>query len=102
MKIFKKVGGGFKWLGKKTLWVFRRKETKLALKLAASMVPIPAFNMILMLVMLIEQEDMAGTEKMAIALKALPEILKEYGVEIKDESDMKLLIELAVLIMKRG
>jgi hypothetical protein len=100
MKIFRKIGSAFKWLGKKTLWLIRKDETLFAIKLATKLVPIPALELIAMLVLAVDEEDRPGAEKMAIALEGLPAILEEFGIELEDESDARLLIELALAIMK--
>lgn len=101
MKIFRKVGNAFKWLGSKVLWVVKRNETLLAIRLAQGFVPIPALYLIVELVHKIDKEDRPGAEKMAIALEGLPAILHDFDIEIGEESEARLLIEIAVAIMKK-
>lgn len=101
LSILRKVGNGFKWLGKKVLWVLRRNEVLFAISLADDFLPIPAFEKIVLLVKAIDKKDKTGTEKMLVALEKLPAVLAEFGIVIKEESRLRLLIELAVQIMKR-
>lgn len=99
--VLKKVAGGFKWLGKKTLWVIRRKETLFAVSLAADHLPIPAIDKIVLLVRSLDRKNVPGIEKMAEALVKIQPILEEYGIKIKKESDVKYLIDTAVRIMRK-
>lgn len=100
MGVFGKIGSGFKWIGKKLLGLIRRDEVLLAIKLAASYAPIPALSEIVDLIRYIDRDDIPGTAKMAKALEEILPILEKYGVEVDDESDLRGLIELAVMIMK--
>jgi hypothetical protein len=99
--VLRKVGSGFKWLGKKALWVLRRNETLFAISLADDILPIPALDKIVLLVRAIDHKNKSGEEKMAEALEKLPAILKEFGLDITSKSEAKLAIELAVAIMKK-
>lgn len=100
MNIFKKVLGGFKWLGSKILWVLKRNETLIAVSLATDFLPIPALDKIVMLVRKIDNDAVPGAQKMVYALEGLPEILQQYGVDVEDEAQARLIIEIAVAIMK--
>jgi hypothetical protein len=101
MNILKKVAGGFRWIGSKILWVLKRNETLFAISLADDILPIPALDKIVLLVRALDRKSMSSEEKMAEALEKLPDILKEYGLDIKSKSEAKLAIELAVAIMKK-
>lgn len=98
---FRKIGSAFKWLGEKMLWVLRRNETLLAVSLAADALPIPALDKIVLLVRSLDRKNIPGEQKMAEALEKILPILAEYGVDVKDESQLRLLIEIAVAIMKK-
>ena len=100
MNVFKKIGSGFKWIGSKILWVLKRKETLIAVTLATDFLPIPALDKIVMLVRRLDDKAVSGSQKMVDALVGLPKILKEYGVDIEDEAQARLIIEIAVAIMK--
>ena len=100
MNVFKRIGAGFKWLGKKALWLFKRNEVLLAVQLAIDIIPIPALDKIILLIRSIDDSAKPGIEKMAIALEEIWPILEEYDIKIGDESDLRFLIELAVKIMK--
>lgn len=100
MKIFRKIGNAFKWLGSKALWVIRRNETLFAVQLASGLVPIPALRAIVLLVTKLDQESVPGVVKMAMALEAILPILEEWDITVEEKSDLRLLIELAVSIMK--
>lgn len=101
MNILKKIAGGFKWLGSKILWVIRRDETVFALTMASSMLPIPALDKIVLLVRGLDNKNIPGKEKMGIALEKVLPILEEYGLEVADESQLRLIIEVAVAVMKK-
>ncbi len=100
MGIFGKIGGGFKWLGKNILRLIRKDETLIVAKLAASILPIPAFYQIVTLVTELDRLEMNGYGKMAKALEDVWPILDEYGVTLDEESDARFLVELAVKVMK--
>lgn len=101
MNIFRVIGRGFKWIGKKFLWVLRRDEVLLI----ARFVPLPAFDEILLMVRAIDVKFSGGhrgTEKMLEALKLLPGILNAFGLDHKkiDNATMRFIIEVAVQVMK--
>ena len=101
MGVFGKIGGGFKWLGRNILKLIRRDEALFAVKFIANRIPfLSAIDDVVALVRYIDQEDKSGPDKFAAALASIEPILKEYGVEIEDESDVHFIIELAVKIMK--
>lgn len=101
MNIFRVIGRGFKWIGKKILWVVRRDEVLLI----ARFVPLPAFDEILLMVRAIDLKFSGrhrGTEKMLEALKLLPGILQAFGVDSKkiDNATLRFLVEVAVQVMR--
>jgi hypothetical protein len=101
MGVFGKIGGGFKWLGKKILGLIRSDEALFAVKFLANRVPVlSAIDDVVALVRYIDGDDKSGPDKFATALASIEPILKEYGIEIEDESDIHFIIELAVKIMK--
>lgn len=101
MNIFKKIGRGFKWLGNKALWVLKRNETLFAINLASDILPIPALDKIILLVRSLDRKNIPGSEKMAECLEKLPAILKEFDLDIKDESEARLIIEIALAILNK-
>ena len=101
MNIFRKIGSGFKWLGGKILWVIKREETLFAISLASGFLPIPALDKVVFLVRGLDRSDVPGTEKMLFALEKLPEILRAYNVTLQDEAEARLIIEIAVAMMKK-
>jgi hypothetical protein len=100
MGFFGKIGGGFKWLGKNILRLIRRDETLIVAKLAAGVLPIPAFSEIVSLVKMLDSKDLSGIDKMANAIEDILPILEKYDITIEEESDLRFIIELAVKIMK--
>lgn len=100
MNILRKIGSGFKWLGGKILWVLKRNETLIAVSLATDFLPIPALDKIVSLVRKIDNKAVPGEQKMVDALEGLPAILREYGVDVEDQAQARLIIEIAVAIMK--
>ncbi len=101
MNILTKIAGGFKWLGSKILWVIKRDETMLAISLASSTLPIPALDKIVLLVRSLDRKNTSGSEKMAEALVKVLPILEAFGLEVADESQLRLIIEIAVAVMKK-
>jgi len=100
MGVFGKIGSGFKWLGINILRLIRRDEVLIAAKLAAGILPIPAFYEIVTLVRMLDQKDLSGLDKMAHALEEILPILEKYDITLDEESDLRFLIELAVHVMK--
>ena len=101
MNILRKIGDGFKWIGKKTLWLIRRNEVLIAVSLASGVIPVPALDKIILLVRSLDRKNVPGDQKMAEALERIIPILTEYGIDMDDESDVRFVIELAVKMMKK-
>lgn len=101
LNVLRVVGRGFKWLGKKTLWIVKRNETLLAISLAKNVIPIPALDKIVLLVRSLSKKNLTGVEKMAEALVKIQPILAAYEVEIDKESDVKYLIDTTLRILRK-
>ena len=94
---FKGIGRGFKKVGKGALWVFKREEVLFA----SSLIPIPAFDKVVVLVRSLDRKNVPGEVKMLEALQKILPILKECGVDIKKESDIRFIIELALKVAEK-
>ena len=91
------IGGFFKKIGKSALWLFRREE----ILFASSLIPIPALDKIVLLVKSLDRRNVPGELKMMEAMiKVLP-ILDEYGIDLKKESDIRFISELALKVMEK-
>ena len=91
-----KIGSGFKWIGKKLLWVLQRNETLLI----ARFIPLPFLDKVVGIVSIIDQQNIPGVDKFEEVWKVIQPLLDELNMTDLDEARVTFIIELSVQIMK--
>jgi len=96
-RFFRKIGRGFKTVGKKMLWVVKRPE----FRLASRFIPIPYITQAVDIVQVVEKPGRSGEEKLQDAFEILAPILREKKDGIKD-AQIRWIIETALQIAEGG
>ncbi len=96
-RFFRKLGRGFKTLGRKALWLVKRPE----FRLASRFIPVPYITQAVDIVQIVEKPGKSGTQKFEDAFNILAPILREKKEGIKD-SQIKWIIETALQIAEGG
>lgn len=93
--VFKKIGGGIKWFGKKTgkgaLYVVGRPEVRLVTKF----LPVPYLNTAVEIVNGLQDKAVPGTERMRAAIALLREDPHFAGLK---ESELRWILETALQV----